>query len=125
MFSVVSPSEANHDPYSYVYINDDRTVRELHQSERTYLEEAFSPFDGGRPYIKDDFEARDGWGSMKGFCRRSRIPHNLRIGPAPVDDPNTPTSKAKHIEWLKKTMVGFEMIERADGSVEMKRIARE
>jgi hypothetical protein len=127
MFSVVSPSEANRDPYPYVYVNNDRTVRELHQSERNYLEEAFSPFDGGRPYIKDDFEARDGWGSIKGFCHRSRIPQDLRIGPAPVDDPNSPMSKLEYIEWLKKTMktmAGFEIVERGDGAIEMKRIAK-
>jgi hypothetical protein len=128
MYSIVSPSEANQKPYPYVYVNMDRTVRELHETERKYLEEPFSPYDGGRPYIKDDYEARDGWGSIEGFCHRSRIPRDYAIAPAPVEDPNPPMSKAEHIEWLKKKvekMAGWEVVERADGTVEMKRVAKE
>jgi len=120
-YAVVSPAEARAAQYPYVYVNDDGSVRELHASERQYLEEAFSPFDGGRPYVKGSFDARDGWGSIKGFCQRSEVPGDLLIAPAPAEDPSPPMTKEQHVAWLKEKMVGFEVIEKPDGSVEMKR----
>jgi hypothetical protein len=125
MYSVVSPIEASQTPYPYAFVNEDGTVRELHETERKYLEEAFSPFDGARPYVKSDFECRDGWGSIKGFCHRSHIPASLPIASAPVEDPNPTMNKAELVEWLKNKMAGFEMIEKPDGTVEMKRITKE
>ncbi len=124
-YSVVSPSEAKESPYPYVYVNDDGTVRELHEAERKYLEEPFSPYDGARPNVKGDIEARDGWGSVAGYCHRSAIPLNLQIANAPLEDPFRPMSKAEHIEWLKKRMPGFEVVERADGTVVAKRLRKE
>jgi hypothetical protein len=127
MYSIVSSSEAGQSPYPYVFVNEDGTARELYESERKYLEEPFSPFDGGRPYVKSDFDARDGWGSIKGFCHRSHIPCHLQVASAPAEDPNPPMSKAELIEELKKSAtLGWEVevIERADGTIEMKRTAR-
>jgi hypothetical protein len=125
MHPLVSRSEAHQDPYPYVYVTDDGTVRELHQAERDYLQTPFYPYDGDRPYVKVDFDSRDGWGNLKGFCLRSVIPGNLPIASAPADDPNPPMSKAEHVEWLRKKMVGFEVVERADGTVEMKRVPKQ
>lgn len=122
-YVIVTPQEAARSPYPYVYVNADRTIRELHEDERKYLEERFSPFDGGRPYVKDGFETLDGWGSIQGFCHRSKVPHDLPVAPAPPENPNAPKSKAKQIEWLKTHMTGFQVIENPDGTVQMKRIA--
>src|SRR5689334_767250 len=63
-FVIVSSDEAKSEPYPYVYVNDDGSVRELHPSERIYLETSFSPFDGARPYTKDSYVMKDGWGSI-------------------------------------------------------------
>ena len=85
--AVVSPEEAKQQPYPYVYVNANRPVRELHDAERQYLEQPFSPFDGGRPYIKHSFESLDGWASIAGFCRRSLIPRECQL---PLRRPKTP-----------------------------------
>ena len=121
MYRIVSPSEATEKPYPYVYVNEDRTVRELSESERKFLEDPFSPFDGGRPYVKVDYGSLNGWGSVKGYCRRSSIPSDLPISPAPAEDQKAPMSKEQRIEWLRKTMTGFEIIERPDGTIETRR----
>ena len=120
-YQVVSPSEAAQEPYPYVRVNEDRTVRELHDSERRYLEEPFSPFDGGRPYVKAEYESLNGWGSIEGFCHRRSIPREMPISAAPSEDPDPPMSKEQRMEWLRKKIVGLEVIERPDGSVAMKR----
>jgi hypothetical protein len=128
MYAVVVPSEADQKAYPYLWVNEDRTVRELHPAERKYLETPFSPFDGGRPYIKGDFEALDGWGSIKGFCRRAQIPSNLSIGPAPVEDPNPPMSKAEFVAFLKKKLAGIEgreVVEMPDGTIHMRHVGKQ
>jgi len=123
MYAVVSATEAGQVPYPYTYVNHDGTARELHAAERQYLEQPFIPADGGRPYVKSTFDARDGWGSVKGFLHRSKLPHGLFIESAPVNNPNPPMSKADHIAFLKEkaAQFGFEVVERSDGTVEMKR----
>jgi hypothetical protein len=78
----------------------DGSVRELHSGERKYLETPFSPFDGGRPYIKEDHESTNGWKSIKGFCLRSKIPDGIPITHAPDKDPSRPMSKADQLEFL-------------------------
>ena len=47
-------------PYRYVYVIADGTARELHASERQYLETEFSGGDGVMPYIKSSYSERDG-----------------------------------------------------------------
>jgi hypothetical protein len=123
--AVVSADEAAQDPYPYAFVNDDGTARELHAAERQYLERPFIPFDGGRPYVKSAFDARDGWGSVKGFLQRSKLPVGLLVAPAPANNPNPPMSNADQIAFMKAKAVqlGFEVIEKSDGTVEMKRSA--
>jgi len=123
-YVVVSQAESDETPYPYVHVNGDGTVRELHPSEREYLQTLFSPFDGGRPYVKISFDSRDGWGSVEGFCLRSCIPARLPIASAPADDPNPPMSKEEYVDWLKKKMVGFEVVESEDGTVAARRVAK-
>jgi hypothetical protein len=124
--AIVSALEAVQDPYPYAYVNEDGTARELHPAERNYLEQAFVPFDGGRPYVKSTFEARDGWGSVKGFIQRSKLPDRLLVGPPPQSDPSPPMSKAEHLAFAKEKAVqfGFDVIEKPDGSFEMKRCSK-
>jgi hypothetical protein len=124
--AIVSAAEAELVPYPYVYVNDDGTVRELHADERQYLEKPFPPTDGGRPHVKSAFTARDGWGSIQGFCRRSKVPRNLTVAPAPANDPNPPMGKADYIAWLKERakVKGIEVIEEPDGTVKVKRTSQ-
>jgi hypothetical protein len=121
-YAVVSTTEAVQNPYPYTFVNGDGTARELHAAERQYLEQRFIPTDGGRPYVKSTFEARDGWGSVKGFLRRSKLPDGLVVAPAPANNPNPPMSKADHIAFLKEKAVqfGLEVVEKSDGTVEVK-----
>jgi hypothetical protein len=125
-YAVISADEAAQGPYPYTFVNDDGTARELHAAEREYLERPFVPSDGGRPYVKSAFEARDGWGSVKGFLRRSNLPVGLLVAPAPANNPNPPMSKADRMAFMKEKAVqfGFEVIEKPDGTAEMKRSAK-
>ena len=115
-YAVVSAAAARLVPYPYVYVNDDSTVRELHAAERRHLETIFPSSDGARPYVKRTFDARDGRGSIQGFCRRSRIPRDVLVAPAPATDPNPPLSMVE----LKRRMQGLQVMEESDGTLRMK-----
>jgi hypothetical protein len=121
-FVIVSSDEAKSEPYPYVYVNDDGSVRELHPSERLYLETSFSPFDGARPYTKDSYKMKDGWGSIAGYCHRAKLPVNMQIQEAPVEDPSEALKNAhleKEVKFAKEN--GWEVIENPDGSTTMRR----
>ena len=126
-YVVVDTAAASLEPYPYVFVENDGSVRELHLEERKYLETPFSPFDGGRPYIKEDYESRDGWKSIKGFCPRAKIPDGIHIAGAPDDslDPNLPNpnlSKAELSKLLREK--GFEITEQGGGTVVAKHLKR-
>jgi hypothetical protein len=122
-FAVVSESESESVPYPCVYVNNDGTVRELHASERKYLETPFHPADGARPYVKDSFKQKDGWGDIKGFCLRSVIPSTIKIDKSPLEDP---AKLAKLNYWENQNKMakdnGFEVINNADGTVTYHRV---
>ena len=82
-FVVVSQEAARQNPYPYVHVNDEGTVRELYPKERSFLETPFTPGDSGRPAIKSSYHSKNGWGSIRGFCKRDRIPTDIEILPAP------------------------------------------
>lgn len=87
-FFIVSQQAANQDPYPYVYVQDDGTVRELRPAERVYLETPFLPSDGARPAIKDSYTSKNGWGSQQGFCQRAKIPAGIEfLKPEPPASP--------------------------------------
>ena len=71
--------------FGYVYVNQDGSARELSPDERDYLQQEFSGADGGRPYVKDLYEARDGWGSLSGFLARGKLPAHIPVQPVRPD----------------------------------------
>jgi len=109
----VNPMPA--DPYPYVYVIADGTARELHASERQYLETEFRGGDGAAPYIKSSYAQRDGWGEISGYLKRSELPAGTVIHAAPAEDPQRPLGKAEYIAWLRNK--GVEVIENSDGSM--------
>lgn len=102
-------------PYPYIYVIADGTARELHASERQYLETEFSGGDGAAPYIKSTYLQRDGWGEISGYLKRSELPAGTVIHAAPSEDPQRPVGRAEYIAWLRSK--GVEAIENSDGSM--------
>ena len=76
------PSEPG---FSYVYVNQDGTAREVSPGEQRYLTVDFEPGDGARPYVKLTYESRDGWGSRSGFLARRGLPRGIRVQPVHPD----------------------------------------
>jgi len=100
----------------FVYVNQDGSVRELSPEEAAYLSTAFSGGDSGRPYIKDSYESRDGWGSLSGFIARSAIP--TQIGILPVHPDFDARVEDLGFDMLDPHRAAGDIIEtRADGSV--------
>jgi hypothetical protein len=102
-------------PYPYIYVNADGTARELHASERAYLETEFMGGDGATPYVKDSYEERDGWGEISGYLKRAALPAGTPVGDAPAEDPRRPLSREEYIAWLRGK--GVEVTENSDGSL--------
>jgi hypothetical protein len=110
-------------PYPYVYVNADGTARELHASERRYLETPFKGGDGAMPYIKSSYQQRDGWGELTGFLQRSLLPDGTPVRDAPAEDPIRPLGKDEFIAWLRNK--GVTVTENGDGSFSMTKPRRD
>jgi len=67
--------------FEYVYVMSNGSVRELNIEERAYLNTDFHGADSGRPYIKDNYKYKNGWGDISGFCYRYDIPKRINILP--------------------------------------------
>jgi len=100
--------------YPYVYVNADGSARELHESERRYLETEFKGGDGAAPYIKSSYEERNGWHELNGYLERSLLPESAAIRDAPAEDPIRPMNREEYIAWLRNK--GMEVTEKSDGS---------
>ena len=100
-------------PYPYVYVNVDGSARELHVTERTFLETPFFPADGGRPYVKSEYSQTNGWGEIAGFLERSKLPHGTQIFAVPEEDPCKPLTKEDRIQFFRAK--GLEVTEHGDG----------
>jgi hypothetical protein len=72
---VAKPSEA------LVRIDVDGSLWELTDAEKRYVDTAFSPFDGARPYIKSDYQERTALGAINGFIDRKKVPSDIPINP--------------------------------------------
>ena len=97
---VVDEDQARTEPYPYVYLDADESARELHQSERTYLETSFDIFDGARPAVKKNYAHKNGWGEIRGFLKRSELPSGMPFQPAPLEAPVYAGVRIKG--WLSK-----------------------
>lgn len=120
-FAVVKAPEAKA-PYPVVRVKDDGSVYELDAEDRAWMEEAFHPCDGARPYVKDNYRSKNGWGKIGGFCFRKHIPSNVRISSEPaVREP-----EKKGVELLRELAEakGLALVEKAKGSYVMVRTAR-
>jgi hypothetical protein len=113
-FAVVSGDEKNTEHYPYVFINADGSARELHAGERQYLETPFHGADGARPYVKWRYTQKDGWGEIKGFLKRAKVPKRIQIGPAPIEDPSRSLTREEQMQFLREK--GLEISENSDGS---------
>jgi len=105
-----------------VYVNTDGSVRELQPIERKYLETPFDPCDGARPYIKDGYGKRNGWGELTGFLPRPDLPTGTQILSAPAEDPCKPLSQQDQIQLLRNK--GLEVIEEGDNVFTVKKPKR-
>lgn len=65
--------------FKYVYVELDGSVRELYQDEKDYLLEEFHPSDGGRPYIKRNYNQLTPDNKIDGFLERRKVPKEIRI----------------------------------------------
>lgn len=68
-----------------VYVNLDGSVRELSPGEKEYVHAEYPIGDSGRPYIKQRYDDKDGWGSMSGFLERDRLPEGVEVLPVHPD----------------------------------------
>ena len=82
-YAIVSSKESKKDPYPYIYITDEGSFRELTDEEKEDLECEYDPCDGARPYIKENYRQRDGWGSISGYLRRKSLPKGITNGLVP------------------------------------------
>jgi len=108
--------------YPYIYVNADGTARELHPSERAYLEKEYKLGDGAMPYIKDTYDERDGWGELSGYLKRKALPSGTAVADAPVEDPRRPLTREDFVTWLRSK--GAEVIENSDGSMSISKPQR-
>ena len=106
------------EPYPYVYVNADGSVRELHPNERRYLETDFKGGDGAAPYIKSRYDERNGWHDLAGYLKRRSLPDGIAIADAPAENPNRPLNRDEFAAWLRGK--GVEVTEKPDGSFTVK-----
>jgi hypothetical protein len=109
----VSAEESEAHPYPYIYVDVDGGARELHNTEREYLETPFLGADGGRPYAKLRYSQKNGWGDVSGFLRRTKLPRAIHVGPAPIEEPKR-DAKTETIRRLGET--GCDILEGDNGS---------
>ncbi len=88
--------------YPYIYVNADGTARELHASERAWLETEYTLGDGAAPRVKDSYDDRNGWGELNGYLERAALPTGTPVADAPAENPNKPMSIDEFIAWLAK-----------------------
>ena len=118
-YAIVDREKVYVGPYPYIYIEEDGRARELHATEREYLETPFQFGDGGRPYTKSSYEQKNGWGKTNGFLERSKVPDQVHIEPAPMNAPTTHMTKGDISRVMRER--GFDVTEGASGSIIAKR----
>lgn len=93
------PSEA------LVFVEYDGSAYELTEEDKAYVDTEFARADSGRPYIKDDYEERNGWGLLNGYLPRTKLPESMPVRPASERPPPELRQQAQDAalrEMLKK-----------------------
>ena len=102
--------------FKFVYVNQDRSVRELSPGEQEYVSTEFHFGDGARPGIKRLYKGRDLFGSQSGFIERRYVPARIVI--APVHPDFDARDKELGLDLLGSYRAAGYIIEtRSDGSV--------
>jgi hypothetical protein len=57
----------------------------------------FHGADSGRPYIKNSYEQKNGWGEIRGFLRRSKLPAGIMVQEAKVPESVDDEGSQAHI----------------------------
>jgi hypothetical protein len=70
-----------------IHIENDGSARGLTEAEKSYVDTEFSPFDSARPFVKSTYEQRNGWGELRGFLPREKVPETVPINAAPAGSP--------------------------------------
>jgi hypothetical protein len=65
-----------------IYVEYDGTAYELTDDDKIYVDTEFAGADSGRPYIKDEYDERNGWGLLNGYLPRSELPEDVPVRPA-------------------------------------------
>jgi hypothetical protein len=88
-----------------VLIEYDGSAYELTEKDKTYVDTEFAEADSGRPYIKDDYDERNGWGLLNGYLPRTKLPKGVPVRPASERPPPELREQAQDAalrETLKK-----------------------
>jgi len=73
------PLRPKEEGFKYVHIDHDGSVRELYPDESEYLNQKYHGADGGRPYIKYNYDQKTPDGKISGFIPRRRVPKDIPI----------------------------------------------
>ena len=65
-----------------ILVEYDGTAYELTEDDKAYVDAEFAGADSGRPYIKDEYDERNGWGLLNGYLPRSKLPKGISVRPA-------------------------------------------
>lgn len=88
-----------------IYVEYDGTAYELTDEDKAYVDTEFQGADSGRPYIKDEYDERNGWGLLNGYLPRSELPEGMLVRPASERPPPERRKQAEDAalqEMLKK-----------------------
>jgi len=101
---------------TFVYVNQDGSVREISGGEQAYLTRRFDPFDGARPYIKSRYWSWDNWGSRSGYLKRYRVPWRISIQPVRPDFDSARKDLTEDTLGVHRA-AGDEIVQNNDGSI--------
>lgn len=92
-------------PFEYVFVGPAGEVRELSILEKLDLRTRYGFGDGARPFIKRTYSEKNGWGNLRGYCRRNLIPAHIEIKNPVFNIP--PAEIRKKIKTI--TQMGYEV----------------
>ncbi len=99
-YAMVSDSDAKLNPYPYVCVEKDGSIRELGADERVYFQTKYHPVDGAQPYTKDGYGSKDGGGGISGYLERKLVPDEIEM--ADIRSQIETDDVSKWGRWQKK-----------------------